>query len=154
MTRLAETIRARGLTFRDVHAAGGPSPATLTRLLRGERQWRPEWVASVAALLDLSAEEVTIGPAERPALIVQLASAPDVLPAAEVARVRRCSVDFVYQRTDLLPPIRLGRSRRYHKSTIEALLRSPAPTPSTDQPTAAQAVWSTLPPGIQRRPRR
>lgn len=127
-TSLASIIRAQGLTFRQIAAAGGPSPATMTRLLRGERQWRPEWVEAVARLLDVEPEELLAGvivarQAGRQAIVGGgprdcAEDGDELLTTDEAARELKCSTSFLYRRTDIIPPLRLGGRRRYRRSDL------------------------------------
>ncbi len=131
LATLGRLIRSRGLTFRQIAAAGGPSPATLTRLLRGERHWRPEWVQVVATLLglpvqDLEAQLAPVAPCSEkppPSEPVRLPTPDEILTLREAAAFLKCSPAFLYEHQDLIRPARLGGRLRYFRSHLIEYLK-------------------------------
>lgn len=141
MKQLAEIIRSRGVTYRDIHAAGGPSPATLSRLLRGERRWRPEWVAVVSQILGGVKGDFEFNSGEHESQSDQpthesrgrgfpargscssVGEEEQILTTQEAAAYLKCSPSFLYRRRDLILPSYLGRRRRYSKQQLDEYLR-------------------------------
>ncbi len=83
----------------------------------------------------------------------------ELLTTGEAARVLRCSTSFLYRRTDLVPPMRLGGRRRYRRPDLLRFLettRTPAVSlpVSTRYRVAGRPSSSTLTSGIRRKPGR
>ena len=66
---LAENLRfhrqSRRLTQKDLAQLSGVSPSTVSRLERGEGDWKPSTVLRLAQVLKVRPEELTGGPIQR-----------------------------------------------------------------------------------------
>jgi transcriptional regulator with XRE-family HTH domain len=60
--RVRELLRERGWSQAQLAEASGVAAAVLSRVLRGEREWRSEHVAGVAAAFAMTPEELVHGP--------------------------------------------------------------------------------------------
>lgn len=172
---IQQLLRRAGITFRDIRLAGGPSPSTMSRLLRGERAWRPEWVDAVAKLVGVTPETIAssaespepVEPEPHPRmgklmLVPPPADAADkcddeVLTVREAASFIKCTVSFLYNHSDVFPPAWAGGRRRYLKADLVAQLRATVGRGRPHAPAqrgASGYKTGTVIPGIQRTTRR
>jgi len=119
--RLARLIRLSGCSFRMIHSRGGPPPATLSRLCRGEAHWRPEWVRVVAESLGVPDEDITDScrRVRLPRAVVR--AEEEFVTTREAAALLHCSVSYLYKKSSVIQPMWLGGRRRYPRSSLVAL---------------------------------